>query len=150
MDADVLYPCWVLERLVRSPRRRCLLLDRDYLPGDEPVKVCVKEGRIVDFSKTPDPAIACDFMGESVGFFRFDPAGGQRLAALCEAYMATGRRDAPHEAAIREMILAGDHGIGYEEVSGAPWIEIDFPEDLRRAREHILPAINDAISHQAP
>ncbi len=146
MDADVLYPFAVLERLAHSPHRRCLLLDRDYVPGDEPVKVCVRAGEVVDFSKQPDPTIERDFMGESIGFFRFDPTGARHLAALCEACVADGRRDAPHEAAIREMILAGDHGIGYEDVSGAPWIEIDFPEDIRRANEYILPAIDHARS----
>jgi choline kinase len=42
------------------------------------------------------------------------------------------------------LILAGDHGIGFEDVSGAPWIEIDFPDDIRRATTDILPALEHA------
>jgi choline kinase len=144
MDADVLYPFEILARLATSSQQRCLLLDRLYVPGDEPVKVCVRDGAIVDFSKQPDPGISWDFTGESIGFFRFDPAGAARLAALSEQYVGDGRRTFPHEAAIREMILAGGHGIGFEDVSGAPWIEIDFPEDIRRATDHILPRIDHA------
>jgi len=144
MDADVLYPASILQRLAASEHRNCLLLDRHYVPGDEPVKVCVHAGQIVEFSKRPDPTLTWDFMGESIGFFKFDAALGARLAAVTEAYVADGRSDAPHEAAIRDLILAGDHGIGFEDVSGAPWIEIDFPDDISRATTEILPALEHA------
>jgi choline kinase len=30
---------------------------------------------------------------------------------------------------------------GYEDVTGLPWVEIDFAEDVRRARDEVLPAI---------
>jgi choline kinase len=144
MDADVLYPAHILQRLAASDHRNCLLLDRHYVPGDEPVKVCVRDRQIVEFSKRPDPTLKWDFMGESVGFFKFDATLGARLAAMTEAYVGSGRSDAPHEAVIRDLILSGNHGIGFEDVSGAPWIEIDFPDDIRRATTEILPALEDA------
>ena len=30
---------------------------------------------------------------------------------------------------------------GYEDVTGYPWLEIDFPEDLVRAEREVMPAI---------
>ena len=39
------------------------------------------------------------------------------------------------------MLLAQPRAFGFEDVSGLPWIEIDFPEDVARAGAEILPAI---------
>jgi len=144
MDADVLYPASFLWRLAASPHRSCLLLDRAYTPGEEPVKVCVRGNTIVEFSKRPDPASTWDFSGESVGFFKLSPPSAARLAALSEHYIESGRADQPHEAALREILLSADHDFGFEEISGEPWIEIDFPADIRRAHDEILPAIRHA------
>ncbi len=142
LDADVLYCPSLLARLVNSPIQNCLLLDRDYPPGDEPVKICVRQNAIVEFRKRPDPAIAFDFAGESVGFFKFAPAAAAALARLTERYIDTGRSNEPHEEAIRDLLLTENHAPGFEDITGAPWIEIDFPADLRRAREEILPRIS--------
>ena len=49
--------------------------------------------------------------------------------------------DAPHEEALRDMLLASPGDYGFEDVTGLPWVEIDFPEDVTRANEEILPAI---------
>ena len=40
------------------------------------------------------------------------------------------------------MLLARPGDFGFEDVSGLPWIEIDFPEDVVRATEEVLPAIH--------
>ena len=40
--------------------------------------------------------------------------------------------------------LADPDRFGYEDVTGKPWIEIDFPQDLARARAEVLPAV-DAV-----
>ncbi len=141
MDADVLYAPRLLATLAASRHANCFLLDRNLPPGDEPVKICVRDGRIVEFRKKPDPAIAWDFAGESVGFFKFSPAAAAELAATTEQYIAGARHDEPYEEAIRDMILAGNQALGYEDITNTPWIEIDFPDDVRRAREEILPGI---------
>jgi choline kinase len=53
MDGDVLYDERLMARLVSTRLKNCLLLDRNIEPGDEPVKICVAHGRIVDFHKRP-------------------------------------------------------------------------------------------------
>jgi choline kinase len=56
--------------------------------------------------------------------------------------VAAGRGAEPYEPAIREVVLNGPPGrFGWEDVTGEPWIEIDFPEDLERARAVVLPRI---------
>ena len=144
MDADVLYHPEILQRLVRSPTPNCFLMDREFAPGDEPVKICMAGARIVEFRKCVAAGLSYDRIGESVGFFKFDAATALRLACLIDAYVADGRRDQPHEEALRDLALAGDVQIGVEDITGLPWLEIDFPEDLDRANENVLPLIDVA------
>lgn len=139
MDADVLYDARLIDRLLHSTQPNCLLLDRDIEPGDEPVKLCVSDGRIVDFHKRP--RVAHEWHGESVGFFRFTADTAAELARRAHDYVASGRTDLEYEEPIRDMILAGPpERFGFEDISGLPWTEIDFPEDVAKART-LLPAL---------
>jgi choline kinase len=141
MDADVLYHPEILRRLVESKSDNCFLLDRNFEPGDEPVKIALHEGRMVDFRKILPEGLEHDGIGESVGFFRFDRRAAQCINEECARFEAEGLGDAPHEEALRNVLLSCPLAFGYEDVSGLPWIEIDFPEDVVRAGEEILPAI---------
>jgi choline kinase len=141
MDADVLCHPAILQRLVETKVENCYLLDRDFLPGDEPVKIAVRGGVMVEFRKQLAPDLQYDTLGESVGFFRFGPDCAAAIAKQCARYDAEGLADAPHEEALRDVLLRRPGDFGFEDVSGLPWIEIDFPEDVVRAAEEVLPAI---------
>lgn len=140
MDADVLYDPAVLLRLTRSPLHNCLLMDRDLEPGEEPVKICLRAGRIVEFGKIIEGAF--DVVGEWPGFLRLGPAVATELAAATDRFLAMGRHEEAYEPAIREILLNGSPDrFGVEDITGLPWIEIDTPEDLRRAHETIAPVL---------
>jgi len=141
MDADVLYHPGILQRLMETRIENCYLLDRDFLTGDEPVKIAVRDGVMVEFRKKLAPDLRYDSLGESVGFFRFGPDCAAAIADQCARYDAEGLADAPHEEALRDVLLAQPEAFGFEDVSGLPWIEIDFPEDVVRAAGDVLPAI---------
>src|SRR5262249_21998816 len=132
MDADVLYDRRLIVRLLQSVHDNLFLLDRAIEPGEEPVKICIANGRIVDFHKRPQ--VAHQWHGESVGFFRFSPKIAAELADRVDAYVAAGRTDVEYEEAIRDMVLAHQgRSFGFEDITGLPWIEIDFPEDVKQA-----------------
>jgi len=144
MDADVLYHRHLLERLVASPHVNCFLVDRDFEPGDEPVKLCITGGYPVEFGKKV--AGAFDVVGEWPGFLKLAPAIAAKLADACQGFVDRGELAAPYEPAMREVLLAEPKGtFGYEDITGVPWIEIDFPSDLLRAEKHVLPHLNDPI-----
>jgi len=143
MDADVLYHPGILQRLVQTKKENCYLLDRDFLPGDEPVKIAVRGGMMVEFSKQMASGLSYDLLGESVGFFRFGPACAATVAEECAIFDTEGLGDAPHEEVLRNVLLANPGSFGFEDVTGLPWIEIDFPEDVVRASDQILPAIRN-------
>ena len=141
LDADVLFHPQILERLVNSSVENCFLIDRDFVPGAEPVKIAVKGGRMVEFRKQLPPGLEYDSLGESVGFFRFGAVGAGRIARRCARFDRDGRGDAPHEEVLREALLERPDEFGFEDITGLPWLEIDFPEDIERARNKVLPAI---------
>ena len=146
MDADVLYHPAILARLVNTRHRNCFLLDRNSPAGEEPVKIAVRDGLMVEFRKHLAADLHYDQVGESVGFFRFGPECAMAIAAECERFEAEGLADAPHEEVLRNLLLLDPESFSYEDVSGLPWIEIDYPEDVIRAREEILPAICNEVA----
>ncbi len=140
MDGDVLYDRRMLKRLLSTHHRNCFLLDRDVEPGEEPMKLAMKDGVPVDFRKTLERPH--DFYGESVGFFRLDQSAARDLAGAAKVLIDAGRDGEYFEEALRDVLLASLPGrFGVEDVTGLPWIEIDFPEDVVRAEREILPAL---------
>ncbi len=135
----------ILQRLLESPIENCFLLDRDFAPGDEAVKIALHDGRIVDFRKALPEGLEYDSLGESVGFFKFGARAAECINGECVRFEAEGLPDAPHEEALRNALLTCPLAFGYEDISGLPWIEIDFPEDVVRAAEQVLPAIRAEI-----
>lgn len=138
MDADVLYPAQMLDRLIRSDHPTALLLDREYsTKDDDPVLVPVRNGRPFEFRKKWTGQ--ADFVGESVGFFKIGPDDLPVLIEETRARSAGGEVRDSYDDVLRAMVLAGR--FGFEDVTGLPWTEIDFPEDVSRARDEVLPQI---------
>lgn len=142
MDADVLYDARIMEALVAGTRPvNRILIDRDFEPGDEPVKVCARDGVPFELRKRLAPGLQYDTIGESVGFFRFSEAAARRLAAIVADYVGSGRANQPHEEAVRDLLREASPAFEVADITGMPWIEIDFPADVERAAEQILPRI---------
>ena len=142
MDADVLYHGQILKALVAGERAvNRVLMDRDFEAGDEPVKLCLRGAVPVELRKRVAPDLQYDTVGESVGFFRFDETGARRLTEIVAGYVARGASDMPHEEAVRDLIREHDHAFDVADVTGLPWIEIDFPKDVARAEREILPEL---------
>lgn len=137
MDGDVLYDHRMIERLLAAPQTNCFLLDRATEEGEDPVKICMRDGILVDFHKRPHRPH--DWWGEWVGFCRFDPQTAAKVAATTRRYIDAGRWDAIYEDAFQEIVLTEPPGaFGVVDISDLPWVEIDFPEDLEKARSEIF------------
>ena len=142
MDADVLYDERIMAALVAGDRPvNRLLIDREFEAGEEPVKLCVQGGVPIELRKKLAAGLQFDTIGESVGFFRFDEAGARRLAALVAGYIAEDRANMPHEEAVRDLLLERSQIFEVADVTGAPWIEIDFSADVARATQEVLPQL---------
>jgi L-glutamine-phosphate cytidylyltransferase len=139
MNCDVLVHPQLLRDLVTARHEDALLLayrDEATTFGDEEMKVRVRRGRVADIAKTMDPEEAD---GENIGIVKFGRDGAGLLVEKMDALVAAGELRAwvprAFKAFAEERPL---HVIG---TRGFPWIEIDFPEDYRRAVEVVLPQI---------
>ena len=142
MNADVLYDYRLMQRLLESRHPNCFLMDRDLRPGEDPVKICLRDGVIIDFHK--EIGTACDLQGEWPGFLRLTPSVGRRVVDAMRALVDAGRVTVIYEEAFRDALLAAPAGtFKVEDITGLPWGEIDFPEDLARAHEVVLPQLEE-------
>jgi choline kinase len=64
------------------------------------------------------------------------------VPAATRPYVEDGQDHLLYEVAIRDLVLADRAGeFGVEDVTGLPWIEIDFMEDVARAEAEVLPRL---------
>ncbi|HWF89382.1 MAG TPA: phosphocholine cytidylyltransferase family protein [Pyrinomonadaceae bacterium] len=141
LNCDVLFHPQLLTRLLSSPFEDALLIDlvdknNNHL-GDEEMKIKLKDGLVADISKDMDPAEAD---GENVGIVKFSAEGASRLVEEMDVLIASGRlREWAPRAFLAFARRFPLHAISTAEY---PWIEIDFPEDYRRAKEEVFPQID--------
>ncbi|MEL0107966.1 MAG: NTP transferase domain-containing protein [Rhodospirillales bacterium] len=142
MDADVLYPLDMLARLINAPYENCFLFDEEFEDTDEPVRLCLRDGNPVEFGKNIQGTF--DRVGEWPGFLKLSPGMAAKWAEQLQVFIDKNLFDEAYEPAMRELILhEPPNSFGIEDITGVPWIEIDFPEDLKRAEKVIMPGIQD-------
>ena len=136
LNADVLFDPEILRRVLESPRADALAVERRARFEPEEMKVELAGERIRAMSKQLPAARA---HAENVGVLKFSAEGAAALFRRMDELLAAG--------AEREMCpfafnaLAAERALYAVPVEGLPWIEIDFAEDLLRAREEVWPAI---------
>ena len=130
MDADVFLPSEMMLRLLQSAHEDCFLLDGSAAATGEEQMLHVRDGRVTDIARKPRGEY--DLLGESVGFLKLGAEGARVLRELLDARVAAGVKDIEHEEVYPEFLSRVD--TGFERVDDLDWTEIDFPEDLERAR----------------
>lgn len=136
LNADVLAAPALFERLWSAPARDAVLVDLNSGLEPEDMKVTLRGTRVTDFGKTLAPERA---HAHNVGMAKFGPEGAAFLALCLDRLVATGHQTAWVPAAYREF--ASHRPLVAVPTAGLPWIEIDFAEDLDRARVEVEPAL---------
>jgi choline kinase len=145
LNSDVLFHPQMLATLLDSASADALLISKiehQTSPlGDEEMKIKLKDGLVVDISKEMDPLEAD---GENVGIVKFSAAGAKVLIGYMNELIANGGAKDWAPRAFREF--ARNHSLAALSTEGLPWIEIDFPEDYRRATEEVFPTITTMMA----
>ena len=130
MNADVLYPKEVLKRVINSAYDTALAVEIKPC-GREEVKVIEGENnRLVAIGKE---LIESNSLGELIGVAKFSAEFSVAFENSLDRLIAAGGTADYFEAAIHPLMA--DHKVYYEDVSDLPCIEIDFIEDLEKARK---------------
>ncbi len=138
MDADVVFPARFVADLLAAPGGSALLSDGAFTDTGEEVKIFERGGRVIALGKKVRPR-AFSAVGEGVGFFRCDAEAGPDLVRLLDRVIADSAGACEYEDALH--LLVKRHRVTAVDVTGLPWTEVDFAEDLRRAEAIVWPAI---------
>jgi choline kinase len=138
MDADVLFPRTFLPELIAAAEPSALLLDRGFHDTGEEVKLYGVGRRVIALGKKVVPE-RWDVVGEGIGFFKCGRNDAREYLRLLEASIAETGGANEYEDALHELLARVP--VGWVDVTGLPWTEVDFAEDLRRAESEILPRI---------
>jgi choline kinase len=134
LNADVLFHVGILQALQECPYPDALAIDFEAHLAEEETKVMVQGERVKALSKTLPQGDA-----ENVGLLKFSANGSKVLFAKIDELLARNHHQEMVPYAVNA--IASTHFLAAVPVQGLPWIEIDFPEDYRRACESIYPAI---------
>ncbi|OHB47835.1 MAG: hypothetical protein A2106_04880 [Planctomycetes bacterium GWF2_40_8] len=137
MDADVLYHDKLLIKLAESKNKNCFLLDENSEDTGEEMMLFVKGDKVIGISKVS--SYDCDFKGEGIGFLKLSANDCHKLRNILEEFEQAGKVNNEYEDSLHELLPRCT--VGFEKVADLPWIEIDFEEDIERARREILPKI---------
>lgn len=136
LNADVLFDPEILHRVLGSPYPEALAVERRSSFTPEEMKVELEGNRIRAMSKTLPPQRS---HAENLGLLKFSADGARVLFDKIEDLLAAGAEQKFCPYAFDA--IAGYHPLHAVPIDGLPWIEIDFAEDLARAREEVWPAI---------
>jgi len=141
MDADLLLGREMVNTLVSSAAPSCLLADGGLIDTGEEVKVVVRsEGTVCELGKLLYRGGTV--VGESVGLYKFSPEAGQALLGALHDEVTRNPR-IEYEAVMNGILETIE--LHYIPTGKLPWIEIDFPEDIERARREVWPLIKDEL-----
>ena len=144
MDSDVLYHPLLLEKLISSPQKNCFIFDQEFQSKEDPVKLCIKDGVVVDFGKVTEEQF--DTVGEWPGFMKMEGRVAGLLMDAIEEIIAFGEIEGAYERAMTAVLKSEPlRTFGYEDVTNIPWIEIDYPSDLEKAISEVFPRISDYL-----
>jgi choline kinase len=129
MDGDVLFHPDLLRRLVDAPHPNGLLVDVGTEFTGEEYMAGVDAGRVTELRRAPVPGHQAT--GEWVGFARLDAPAVAELREAIRARIKAGQTGGGYEDALASILHTSE--VRCVETGGLPWIEIDFPEDARRA-----------------
>lgn len=132
LHADTVFHPDILQRLATAPSEPALLaVDRKQCAEEEMKYKSDAAGRIFELNKTMPPA---DAHGEFLGLARFSAAALPVLRKGIDRVLQREAFGSFFEAALQEMINAGELSPRGVDTGDLPWREIDFPEDYAAAR----------------
>ena len=136
LNSDVLAAPLLFEKLAGSPAPDAILVERGHAFEAEDMKVRLDGSLVVDFGKD----LPAEYShAHNVGMVKFSETGASGLAACLDQLVATGHGNDWAPRAFREF--SRHWPLSAVTTDGLPWIEIDYPKDLERARTEVAPAI---------
>lgn len=140
MDADILYDKRALAKLLNSDYENGVLVGKLYSDTGEEMKV-FGEGEVAKNIGRGISVEGSRLIGEAVGIVKIS---SKHIRSLIENMnlLVKNKDFMSHEDLTNAM--CEKNLMNYVHVKDLPWVEIDFREDIEKAKKEIYPKIKDA------
>ncbi len=128
VNGDGLYHREIFAQALTHGEEDFLVVDTRVALGDEQMKVRCEGDQVAEISKEIPRGQAA---GEYIGIARFQAPTFSRIRQVAADMIERGQTDYWYESAIERV--AQERRIGSLDIAGLPWIEVDDPDDLRKA-----------------
>ena len=139
-NADVLMDKLIIKQLIRCKYANCLAICPCKC-ADEEVKVIIKDDVVVNIGKKLDSKIC---YGEFIGIAKFSKAFNEKFKIKLDDIVKIGNENAFFELALEELVNenASENLLGILNIHDLPYIEIDYPDDLEKAKNETCHKLN--------
>jgi choline kinase len=140
LDSDILFDFRIISKLLDSEHNNLLAVNCNHTLGEEEIKVIVdSRNKILHIGKELDPLAS---YGESIGIEKFSFSFFTKLQEILERKIVKERNvNEFYEKSFQELYDSGNAMYGID-VSEYKSMEIDFPEDLKRAQKEAKSILN--------
>jgi choline kinase len=138
-NADVLFHPFLLRKIVKGEDCSLLIVEKKPV-GEEEVKVRLENDIVKEIHKQIDPKIAD---GEFIGVAKFVERDLPCFKDCLEFGVHNGQSNNYFEYAVNMMCT--DRELKAVYTDGLPCIEIDFPQDMQKAREEMFTNIMEYV-----
>jgi choline kinase len=140
IDADVFCDKNIMRKIVESDKKDSLLFDSSFLAEDG-YQAIGKDGYVitVDYKlEKPEGGV----IGEIVGVTRLSRENVKLLVDKTKEFIDKGETNLLFDEMVKDLMEKEIIKVQYIDAAGMKWAEIDFPEDVEKAKE-IYPEIKD-------
>ena len=131
LDGDVAFTPSLLARLQHHSASNALLVDIGTVFIDEQYMAGINATRVIVLRR--GPVDGHDAQGEWVGFAKLSATTATQFHAAVREKIERGETTGGYEDALAGLLAT--HQFTAVATDGEPWVEIDFADDLARARE---------------
>ena len=126
-----------IEKFNKSDSKNKILIDaknNDLFDDPDPVKVCIKEEKIINIRKKVNQLSSVD--GTSIGLYQFSVDGIQQILSAIDKKISQGNDNMSLYYAIDDILMKCNVFPIYAE--RCVWFDVDTPDDLKRAKCEII------------
>ena len=129
MDSDVIFERAILEKLAGSKDENCFLIDKNYTESGEEMKIAALDKKVIQIARRITREY--DEIGEGIGFLKLSVKYRKEFLEVFKSAVARDK-DCDYENALDELVRRIP--VGFEDITGLRWTEIDFEADIEKAK----------------
>lgn len=132
INSDIFLEDCIINDILDMSKTDYILCDSSKKYQDTDYKISVDNDKVIYMSKVLD---SHDYFGEYSGVTKLSKANANLLINTMQKMIFNGEHDTWYETSIVRMIQNDNLQLGYTDIKGKLWAEIDTVEDLKRLKE---------------